>query len=170
VGIQPVFGGLVVLADNGGVRTEVALENVLKLNKDEILSVRKEEMRRLKSGEYSNESLLAKFATSFPVTSTISEMKFEGRDFIEVKQEVFRPLVLLGDGYRSRNWLKRNARTLKEMGAFLIVIKAEEQESVLQLSKIYGESLKVMKDSDPVIMKYQVPGLPALITKDGVYQ
>lgn len=163
-------GELIVLADRGGEPTKHVMKEILDLDARELEQVRQQEIDKLRAGAYKKKAILESMMPDFPVSTSREEGKFKSQDFVDPQSEIHRPMVLLADGVRSQRWLERNARKLKEIRAFVVMVNATSQESVFKFSRIYGDNITVLPQGDIILDKYHVPSLPALITQHGVYQ
>ncbi|ENN6469924.1 DUF2859 domain-containing protein [Vibrio vulnificus] len=161
---------LVVLADRGAMDVDAALGHILKTDEDELAAQQANELEKVRRGDFAPEALVKQFQAHFPVKSTREEGYVQSRDFLSARGDVFKPLVFLADGPRSRRWLEKNRRRLKELQVMIVVVKAESQQGIFKLTQIYGSPVKVMSDSDALLDKFDVPALPVLITENGVYQ
>ena len=171
MGVGNVMSGdLIVLADHGGVPVSEVMKDVLGMDEREVNQIRTAELEKVRSGEYSQEALLKKMKPNFPITTTRTEGSFRSKDFSTPQYEIHRPLVLLADGPLSKRWLSKNARKLREIRSFVVVVNAKDQQVVNEISRLYGEQVSVLEDAEELLNKYHVEHLPALITQDGVYQ
>lgn len=160
---------LVVLAERGGTPVREIIGEIVGVDKDEIRRIKEERREAILNGEQTKSSILRKLQANFPINSALSERRIVSRDFSKQNQYVSQPIALLGSGGLSKQWLNKHKSTLKEINAFVAVVDVESQEEVTRMSNIYGREI-VALHLDQFLDEFQVEGLPALITKDGIYQ
>lgn len=161
--------GLIVLAERGGTPVRDVIGEIVGVDKDAIKQIKKERKAAIINGEQTRSSILKKLQANYPINSKIKERRIASRDFEEQNQYISQPIAVVGSSAFSQQWLNKHKGTLKEINAFVAVVDVNDEETVTRMSNIYGREI-VALNLNMFLEQYQVKGLPALITEDGIYQ
>lgn len=160
---------LEVIDDLGGVPAPEVFTEIFGIDSGLVNESLKKERLALRDGAFSKEAQLSSLSTQFPITSTVKEQHFSGRDFQVRQENLAQPIAFVGNGSISKEWLGKHKNKLKSLNTYVVLVNADSKTDYVTISKAYG-GVVVAMDVNSLMDQYRIPGLPALLTADGVYQ